>query len=522
MKLSIFISLVSIATASASYGQATGHKAAASDKSKSKQVSAHGKTSSVHPAVKMAVPSSKKGAAPKTTKPLPKKSTQVKLAPQNASTNDILKGFTPPKSNNQAFNPAAIDTSASSTPATQPATQPATTSTSNPNPVLTPTAGQTTATPSSPQTTVTPDAPVVKKITNVFTDADIKTILQETANAARVSIIADTSVKGMELTIEFKKDTIESALDKLSFAAGILWKKKGDIYLVSTGSPEAPLFSEFSETKIYTPHTQPAENLYGLLTRSFTTYAQLDKAANMISITAPPRQMDSIWKALVAADAPRKQFCVEAMVTEMNDETIRTAGFSWNWQYLAQGADLALTYATARKADIANLKSLITLNKADLRANPKVMASEGHEASLTVGNETYFSMVSGNSAYSTVQYQRINTGITLKFTGYIEPDGMVNLHLQPEVSDAVVLVNGNPQTTVRKADTYIRMKFGDTVALGGMIVGASNKQSTKTPILGDLPIIGQAFRTTSTDKTKREVIILITPRLVADTETAHT
>jgi len=523
----LFTGIVSIVIVASSYGQNSGHKMTG-DKAKSKPALAHAKGLPMHAPVKATKATNKivKKPAAMSDKNVAKTKSTAPATPP--STNDVLKGFAPAKpSNNQAFNPAATDqtTPASTVPATQP----------NSSPVLTPTAGQanstnstatqtTNSTPSTslttPQTTV-PDAPIVKKITNVFTDADIKTIISEIANAARVSVIADTSVKGIELSIEFKKDTIESALDKLAYAAGILWKKKGDVYLVSTGIPEAPLFSEFSETKVYTPHTQPAENLYGLLTRSFTTYAQLDKAANMISVTAPPKQMSAIWKALQAADAPRKQFCVEAMVTEMNDETIKSAGFSWNWQYFAQGADLALTYATAKPSDIVNLKSLITSNKADLRANPKVMASEGHEASLTVGNETYFQLISGNSAYTTVQYQRINTGITLKFTGYIEPDGMVNLHLQPEVSDAVVLVNGNPQTTVRKADTYIRIKFGDTVALGGMVVGASTKQTTKTPILGDLPLIGQAFRSSSLDKTKREVVILITPRLVADSLVEH-
>ncbi|MDR3691253.1 MAG: type II and III secretion system protein [Fimbriimonas sp.] len=397
----------------------------------------------------------------------------------------------------------------------KPATTPGPTTPPAQAPVTTP------GTPASPsteavQTPKAPATPRVKLITNVFTDADAKTIIQEIASATGQAIIADTSVKVSDVSIEFKKDTIESALDKLSYAIGTLWKKKGDLYLLSTGQPDAPLFDEFAETKIYSPHTQAAENLFGLLTRSFTAYAQLDKAANVISVTAPPKQMQAIWKALTAADSPKKQFCVEAMVTEMNSQDIKTAGFSWNWQYFAQGADLALTYATATTSDIVNLKSLITNNKAELRANPKIVASEGHEASLTVGTETYFSMVSGNSNYSTVQYQKVNTGITLKFTGYIEEDGMVNLHIQPEVSDAVVLVNGNPQTTVRKADTYMRIHFGDTVALGGMIVSSTNKQHNKTPILGDLPIIGNAFRSTTTEKDKREVVILITPRMLQD------
>ena len=383
------------------------------------------------------------------------------------------------------------------TPAEQPSEKPADTTA----PVVQPT---------------TPKAPRIKLISNVFTDTDIKNVIQEMCNSSGATIIADTSVKGMEINIEFKKDTVESALEKLSYAGGLLWKKKGDIYLVSTCLPDAPMFSEFAETRMYTPHTQPAENLFGLLTRSFTVYAQLDKAANMISITAPPKQMDAIWKALVAADEPKKQFAVEAMVTEMNSQAIKTAGFSWNWQYFAQGSDLSFTYASATAADLVSIKAMITDNKAELRANPKVIASEGHEATINVGNETYFPLVTGTGQSQSIQYQKIVTGITLKFTGYVEADGMVNLHIQPEVSDAVTLVNGNPSTTVRKADTFIRVRFGETIALGGMMVTNVTNNVTKVPILGDLPVVGQAFRNSTKEKDKTEVVILITPRMIQD------
>lgn len=369
--------------------------------------------------------------------------------------------------------------------------------------------------------TTTTKAPRIKLISNVFTDTDIKAVIQEMCNSSGATIVADTSVKGMEINIEFKKDTVDSALDKLSYAGNLLWKKKGDIYIVSTSTPDAPLFSEFAETKVYNPHTQPAENLFGLLTRSFTTYAQLDKAANLISVTAPPKQMDMIMKALVAADQPKKQFAVEAMVTEMNTQAIKNAGFSWNWRYFAEGTDLSFTYASATASDLVSIKAMISNNKAELRANPKVIASEGHEATINVGNETYFPLVTGTGQTQSIQYQKIVTGITLKFTGYIETDGMVNLHIQPEVSDAVQLVNGVPQTTVRKADTYLRVRFGDTIALGGMMVTNTTNNVNKVPILGDIPIVGQAFRSQSKEKDTREVVILITPRMILDSVKAQ-
>jgi hypothetical protein len=352
-------------------------------------------------------------------------------------------------------------------------------------------------------------------VTNVFTDQDIRTVLSEVATLGGVTILPDTSVKAGEVSIEFKGDTVESALDKLSIIGGLMWKKKGDMYLVSTGAPDSPMFNEFAKTKVYIPRTQPAESLYALLARSYIAYAQLDKSANMISITAPEKQLNAIWASLEAADGIRKQFVVEALVTEVSEVQGKETGFSWSWRKFAQGDDLGMSYAKATSADIVYLKAMISNNTATLRANPSILAVEGREASLTIGSETYFSIVTGNANNTFTQLQRVNTGITLKLTGFVEPGGALNLHLQPEVSDAAAPVGGNPSMTVRRVDTYLRVEPGQTIAIGGLIRDTETNESEKVPVLGDIPVVGSLFRNSRKSKKRTEIIILITPRLIA-------
>lgn len=354
-------------------------------------------------------------------------------------------------------------------------------------------------------------------VTNVFADQDLRQVISEVGNLAGVTILADASVKGGEVSIEFREDTVESALEKLSIIGGFLWKKKGEMYLVSSGVPDAPLFNEFAKTKVYVPRTQPAETLYALLLRSYLTYAQLDKSANLISITAPERQMTAIWESLVAADGQRRQFVVEALVTEIKEGSDKQTGFSWSWRHFAQGDDQGLSYAKASAADIVHIKNLISNNEAVLRANPSILAVEGREASLTVGTETYLSLVTGNSALNNISLQRVNTGITLKLTGFVEEGGALNLHLQPEVSDVAAPINGNPSTTIRRVDTYLRVEPGQTIALAGLIQDTSSNESHRIPLLGDLPLLGKLFRNSRQAKQRTEVVILITPRLVEST-----
>jgi hypothetical protein len=122
-------------------------------------------------------------------------------------------------------------------------------------------------------------------------------------------------------------------------------------------------------------------------------------------------------------------------------------------------------------------------------------------------------MVSGSTAAPTIQFQQVNSGIVLTVTGFVEDDGTLNLHLQPEVSDAAAPVGGSPTTTVRKADTYVRIKPGEAIALGGLTRVTETNQSSKVPILGDIPLVGSLFRSNQKVKQKTEVVILIVPRL---------
>lgn len=351
------------------------------------------------------------------------------------------------------------------------------------------------------------------KITNVFTDADIRTVLSEIGMAAKSTIIPDSSVKDLTISLELRDDSVESALDKLAQFGNLVWKKKGSTYLVSTGLPDAPLFLEFAVTKPYNPRTQSAESLYALLAPALQVFTRLDKDANMLSVTGPEPRVEKVLEALSRIDVPQEQFIVEAMVTEVKQEKGKEFSFSWSWNNFANNAlGLGLGYAKASTADVAQMKSLISNGKAEMRANPRVVATQGKEAMITVGTESYFPINSGNTQYPTITLQRIATGITLKFIGYVEPDGTLNLHLMPEVSDAVAAVNGAPTTTVRRADTNLRVKEGETIVLGGLILDTKKKNTSKVPVLGDIPVIGKLFRTESSYECKKEVVIMITAR----------
>ncbi|HEY3267070.1 MAG TPA: type II and III secretion system protein [Armatimonadota bacterium] len=370
-----------------------------------------------------------------------------------------------------------------------------------------------------PVAALVPAPPAVKPagpalVNNVFTDTDIRTVFSEVASQVGVTIIADDSVKSQNINVEFRNDTVEGAVEKTALFGGLVWKKRSDgVYLVSSGTPDAPLFREFAVTRRYMPRNQPAASLLSLLSSSAKPYVAADQAGNSMSVCAPEPLANAILADIRELDAPSRQFVVEALITELGADKGREFGFSWNWNQFGMDSSLTLNYAKATSSDIAKLKALISNGTATLRANPRISAFEGQEALLNVGTETYFSILSGNTNFPTAQIQLIKTGVTLKLTGFIGDDGYITLDLDPEVGDFAASVGGNPTVTVRKASTHIRVKSGETIVIGGLIQDQTTSSTSKVPILGYVPILGQFFTQSSTKHKRTDVVMMITPRL---------
>ena len=125
-------------------------------------------------------------------------------------------------------------------------------------------------------------------------------------------------------------------------------------------------------------------------------------------------------------------------------------------------------------------------------------------------------------------------GVTVGITPFISPDGYVTLNIVPEYSTEIGDVTGqesiNGQIITYRAATLlshrnldlknVRIKDGETLVIAGMIQEKESKTINKIPVLGDLPLVGALFRTTVSSKSKSEMVIMITPKIITDTEDA--
>ena len=158
-------------------------------------------------------------------------------------------------------------------------------------------------------------------------------------------------------------------------------------------------------------------------------------------------------------------------------------------------------------------------------AEPNLIALPGREASFLAGGEFPYPAVQGGGGNNAVSIVFKEFGIRLKFTPTITRGGSIRLKVMPEVSSldfSNPLVFGGftiPSLLTRRAETEVEMKNGQYLAIAGLVDNTMTDNMTKVPILGDIPILGQFFRSKDARQRRTELLVLVSPKLVLPSDT---
>jgi len=169
----------------------------------------------------------------------------------------------------------------------------------------------------------------------------------------------------------------------------------------------------------------------------------------------------------------------------------------------------------------ATIQDLQTKNVLQILAEPNLMARNGEPAKFLAGGEFPFPVVQGGAAgtAATVTIQFKPFGVKLDFTGYINGD-TVRLKIAPEVSTLdftnAVTISGFqiPAISTRRAETEIDLRNGQSFGIAGLLDRRTTVQMSKIPGIGDVPILGNLFRSRSFNRTNTELLVLVTPIIV--------
>jgi len=256
-------------------------------------------------------------------------------------------------------------------------------------------------------------------------------------------------------------------------------------------------------------------------------------------------------------DAPN-QVNLRVRIAEVSRDLIKQMGFNWDAQSvgsnflfgLAAGPNVTAvgslfntrSQSTDLKTTVNNLFGQAKLGNTDLNvlidaldaeglitvlAEPNLTAVSGEPASFLAGGEFPIptaSAVSNGIQTVTVTWKKF--GVSLAFVATIGPSNRISLHVVPEVSElsntGAVNIGGItlPALTTRHADTTVELASGQSFAIAGLLQNNVTQSLQKFPWLGDVPILGQLFRSESFRRNETELVIIVTPYVVRPTSTA--
>jgi general secretion pathway protein D len=280
-----------------------------------------------------------------------------------------------------------------------------------------------------------------------------------------------------------------------------------------------------------------------------TVHIEADDAHNALLITASPRDYGLIRQVLESIDTPPLQVLIEVTVAEVVlNNNLRygvqyfinsRGGANNNVQSLLStgstlagiaptlpGAALSLTAANFQPKIILDALSELTQTK--VISTPRLLVLDNQTARLQVGDVVPIITQSAASAItsnplvlSNVQYKE--TGVVLEVTPRVNPGGVVTLDVNQAVSDVVQTTTStinSPTIRQRRLTSTISVKSGNSILLGGLIQDQDNRDSSGIPLLHEIPVIGALFGNRNDTSARTELIMLLTPRVLANEQEA--
>ena len=304
---------------------------------------------------------------------------------------------------------------------------------------------------------------------------------------------------------------------------------------------------------------------FGLQNLSVAYYSQLG-TINIIG--GSEKQIEMIKDFIAETDKKQPQAYLEVAIIELNEDGSKT--LQNNWTFLSNAFSATFDGETTRtdplhpiflkgngyevwdtsgdEPELVNtltpfkgpvnisyaINYLVKNSKGRVVSNPKILITNGEEATIDITQDYIESTETEQTAYTggTIATRTYNigsdAGIKVGITPFISPDGYVTLNIKPEYATILSQVTAQDTGGQYIAATLlsrrnldlknVRIKDGETLVIGGLISEEEQKTIGKVPVLGDIPLIGTLFRSTSSEKKKNEMVIMITPKIITDTE----
>ncbi len=413
------------------------------------------------------------------------------------------------------------------------------------------------------------------KLSLNFQNVEIRNVLQVIADFTGLNIIASDSVNG-SITLRLKDVPWDQALDIILQTRNLTMKREGNVVLISpsdelAAKEKAALEVVNARNDLEPIHTeliqlnyQRAEDLLKLLADakqpmlSKRGSANIDSRTNTLFLRDTDARIEEIRRLLAKIDIPVRQVMIEARIVVAKNTFTRQLGVrlgiagsktsgnnfysvtpqlvqpqnqtfgpstsqsfvtpiapAVNLPVASPAGNIALTLINGASGNLLSLElsALEADSQGKVVSSPRVITADKQKATIEQGTQIPYQQASSSGA-TNVAF--IAAALSLNVTPRITPDGRVAMDLEIKNDSVGQVFNGVPSIDTNRINTQLLVDDGETAVLGGIYKIDNTTSESKVPGFGDLPWIGNLFKSTDRTENKSELLIFITPRVLRD------
>ena len=398
-----------------------------------------------------------------------------------------------------------------------------------------------------------------RKVTLEFADAEVRKIFQLLSEVSNKNFVLGDDVTG-SISIKLVNVPWDHALDIILDAKGLDKREDGNIVIIKGKGKfksqaeedqelkKAKLRATELETQIfnvnYASPDDVAIQFKALKSLNEDASINIDKRTNKIIVRDVPQAIKNMRELLKDLDITEKQVMIEARIIEASSTFTRSLGVNWGIHYrdasgsllgisgldtgfgglttapptsgtgITSGGNMGISFGTlASNIELdLRLSAAATASLIKIVSTPKISTLNNKAAKITQGQMIPYT----SSTSDKVETKFIEAALALEVTPHINPNGTISMKIDAKNDSMGEVPTGStaPAINKKQATTEMLLRDGETTVIGGIFVDSDNDSDEGLPFFMDIPVLGKLFKTTSKVKTKSELLIFITPRIL--------
>ena len=395
--------------------------------------------------------------------------------------------------------------------------------------------------------------PFQKPVTLEFRDVSVKMMFEALSKATGINFILDKDIKSEAKATAFIKNApIEDAIEMVLATNGLDKKAltETSALIFPNTTQKNKDYKELMIRSFYLTNATAKQVASTIKTVLKTKDIVVDDRLNMIVMRDTPEVIRIAEKLVAANDLADPEVMLEIEVLEVSRSRLQELGITYPNQIAVNNltniptstttavATTATSVLTPQPLTIQSLQSLRagslgvspnpalnfrkTTGDVNLISNPRIRVRNNEKAKVLVGDKVpIITTTSTANVGISESVSYLDVGLKLDVVPRITLDDFVNIKIELEVSslgEKTVTKNGASVYSIgtRNASTQLRLKDGETQVLAGLILDDERKNTSKLPALGDIPILGRLFSDQEDKKSKTEIVLAITPRILGN------